>query len=698
MQKQLSIAAAVLLPMLAATLAATAAGGARRGAGAVADGAPIATAATAASTQGPREKGLKVTFEPVDHDRRSAEGVHSQRARLLSLAVQRGETPTPMLAPGAFRATFRGVLPLAVRDRYRFQISGQGAVKLEIGGKQVLAGQLRPGKVLETEQGVRLDKGDNLVVCVFESAPLGDAELRVSWSSAEFAWEPIAPELWQWDADDADIAAGERLRHGHQAFVAGRCARCHRPDRSIGESAYGELDLDAPDLRTVGARVHSGFLAEWLLDPRAVRPESSMPRIRFESEQEARDVAVWLSTLGRPAPDPEFTPAEVERGEARFLELGCIACHVPPGQTVDPALALDRIPLSFVPRKWHAAALVQFLLAPREHHASSRMPDFRLEADDAKALAAWLLDERQPPKPAEGNAENGRKVAQRHGCDRCHELDVPQRGVQFRDLRGLQADKGCVVGKGSGPDYGFDDEAKAALQAFLPHVHEATQRRSPLDYAARQVEALRCTHCHGRDGEPSVWARVAAKMSEAEPLPPEQDPVAEGVPALTWVGAKLQPGWMQRFVTGREPSPRPWLHARMPAFPRHGSVIIDGIVREHGYPSQDEPADAPDLQLAAHGARLIKMGEGFGCVQCHANGDAPPVQVFERQGVNFRIAGKRLRKEYYLRWLLDPLRIDPDARMPKYADPKGRTAFTDVLGGDAKKQFEAIWHYFRTLK
>jgi hypothetical protein len=36
--------------------------------------------------------------------------------------------------------------------------------------------------------------------------------------------------------------------------------------------------------------------------------------------------------------------------------------------------------------------------------------------------------------------------------------------------------------------------------------------------------------------------------------------------------------------------------------------------------------------------------------------------------------------------------------MPKYADGKGRTAITDVLGGDAAQQFEAIWHFLGTLQ
>ena len=169
------------------------------------------------------------------------------------------------------------------------------------------------------------------------------------------------------------------------------------------------------------------------------------------------------------------------------------------------------------------------------------------------------------------------------------------------------------------------------------------------------------------------------------------------MPALTWVGAKLQPSWMEAFVTGEGKSPRPWLHARMPAFPAHGGTIVQGLVRAQGYFSKDEPEAAPDVQLANIGEKLVKMGEGFGCVQCHGVGETPPVQVFERQGVNFDVAAERLRKEYYMRWLLDPLRIDPDARMPKYADSKGKTAFGDVLDGDAAKQFDAIWNYFRKL-
>jgi hypothetical protein len=33
--------------------------------------------------------------------------------------------------------------------------------------------------------------------------------------------------------------------------------------------------------------------------------------------------------------------------------------------------------------------------------------------------------------------------------------------------------------------------------------------------------------------------------------------------------------------------------------------------------------------------------------------------------------------------------------MPQFADADGKTAYKDVLGGDATQQFEAIWQYLR---
>jgi len=192
-----------------------------------------------------------------------------------------------------------------------------------------------------------------------------------------------------------------------------------------------------------------------------------------------------------------------------------------------------------------------------------------------------------------------------------------------------------------------------------------------------------------------VWARVSAlsATAAASPLPKDQDPVAQGVPALTWTGSKLQPSWIERFVTGKEPSPRPWLTARMPVYQGHGAAMAAGLVREHGYGAQDEVPTPVDAQSAIFGERLVNQGTGFDCVLCHALGDRPARQVPEREGIELLTARGRLRHEYYTRWLADPPRLDADARMPRFADDKGRTNLLDVLGGDAAQQFEAIWQF-----
>ena len=67
--------------------------------------------------------------------------------------------------------------------------------------------------------------------------------------------------------------------------------------------------------------------------------------------------------------------------------------------------------------------------------------------------------------------------------------------------------------------------------------------------------------------------------------------------------------------------------------------------------------------------------------------------MFEAPGINLGYAYQRLQKDYFHRWMLNPLRFEPTTRMPKFAQDDGNTPLTDVLGGKAKDQFEGIWKY-----
>ena len=65
------------------------------------------------------------------------------------------------------------------------------------------------------------------------------------------------------------------------------------------------------------------------------------------------------------------------RGTRLYASLGCIACHLLPGQIAkadDP----PRVSLAFVKAKFQPGALKAFLLQPEKYYHWIRMPNFRL--------------------------------------------------------------------------------------------------------------------------------------------------------------------------------------------------------------------------------------------------------------------------------------------------------------------------------
>jgi mono/diheme cytochrome c family protein len=361
--------------------------------------------------------------------------------------------------------------------------------------------------------------------------------------------------------------------------------------------------------------------------------------------------------------------------------------------------------------------LRQYLLAPEAHYSWNPMPNFKLSEDEASALSAYLLDKAKAQvQPATGgNVENGKRLVRSSGCLNCHVLEGEASDLKARSLAQLTPDRfsrGCMApddaGRKSAPRFELREADRAALAAFAATDRSSLSHDSADEFSARQVTAMRCTACHGRDGRESligtVFAADAASLAAA--FPPPQPAGGGGVhegehfapdqrpPILTWTGEKLRPEWASAFVAGKVPyKPRPYLHARMPAWPARAEWLAKGMAAEHGYSPSTPPYPAPDEQTAAVGQKLIGTVGGFSCVQCHAVGDSPPVAPFEAPALNMRDATARLRKDYYHRWMLNPIKVDPGTKMPAFADFEGRSAIRDVYDGDAVKQFEAIWHF-----
>jgi len=171
------------------------------------------------------------------------------------------------------------------------------------------------------------------------------------------------------------------------------------------------------------------------------------------------------------------------------------------------------------------------------------------------------------------------------------------------------------------------------------------------------------------------------------------------VPALTWTGEKLRNDWLVKFLAGKvEEKPRPWLIGRMPGFAHFADGLALGFAHQHGLPQQEPAEPAPNETKVKFGETLLGNSGGFNCIQCHGLGDQAATAVFEAPAINFVQSNERLRKGYFARWVMAPTRIDPQTKMPKYADPEGMTQLTDPLDGKGAEQFEAIREYLRTVK
>ena len=658
--------------------------------------------------------GLIQTFtaknDPAQTDRR--------RVRLPALFVAEGESPSPLLSPGAFKATWEGFLRLNLNEEVRFALSGTGAAVLRINGAVVLD-QNGPALNPALSRPAPLHSGLNRFEIVYQRPPAGAAELRVLWKGASFPQEPLPPTVFVHEGADPALRERELAREGRALFAARRCASCHLPERPWPATAMPELAADAPALDGLGHRLTEPWLVRWLANPASIRTHATMPSLvnPATAPAEARDLAAFLVSLKETGTSAAAWqppgPDSIQEGEKLFAALGCIACHLPPGGAPlpqEPRSALDE-----VKAKWQPAALQEFLRAPDRHYKWSRMPGFKLSAKEASVLTAFLLPQGEEAAPAtgepRGNPLRGRDLIVSLGCLKCHNLkDTADRSKAPGLAAVLTADwqHGCMAADtphGSAPDFHLSAAERDALRQFARSAPLTfLEHDTPEEFATRQLAALRCNACHSRDLEPDLWSALpvppaTAGSADDDEIGARGGSVHIGRPPLTYSGEKLQAAWMERFISGTLPyKPRSELQGRMPAFPAYAHGLAAGLAQQHGFSADPLPTPAPDPQLAEIGKRLTTIGDGFSCVQCHDVADQKALAGKDTASVNFAYVVDRLRPSYYWRFVQDPMRLVPGTMMPKFIGDDGKTQLKTVFDGDPQRQFEAIWSYFLSLK
>ena len=666
-------------------------------------------------------------------------------ARIPNLFVPEGTPPSPFIPAGPFKATWEGDLEVSIKDDYIFAAEGRGKISILIDKKEKDGKVTRvdvfsaSGDNFDTTAGkkVKLSKGKNHFLVMYESPAKGDAIMRLNWRSAEidandgFFPESLSPNRLSFDNSSAPFRETLRLHKGRELYASMRCEGCHGGEHigaNLAKDSMPELTMDAPNLSEAGRRLNAAWMATWLKDPRKLRNESSMPQLLRgpTAEKDAEDIAGFLSTLGAKddKADPEPSKEELEKAGYTFTSFGCVGCHVlPDSQKQQPG----RVMLAYVRDKWKPAALREFLHKPDAHYAWIRMPDFRLDDDEIKQISTFVLHtpiaddakgEAIPALKGAPDVAHGKQLVETMGCLNCHNAGPSvankAQGKAFKEFSSDAWTRGCLADKedalGKAPNFHLNPEQRGSLLAFAATDRSSLQREVLPEFAERQMASMRCTVCHNRDGKQSFWApdendidAEQAKYKEPEKQAPDgaegagEGKVKQHIPSLTWIGEKLKPEWSAQFIDGNmDYKPRIWLKARMPGFHSRAALISKGLAIEHGYPTVNPPEFKIDPALAEIGAKITATNGGFGCAQCHKIGgeNVRTKQAFEWPAINFKYVKERLMEGFYYKWLNEPLRMEPGTGMTSFFKG-GTNQKTEFFDGNGHKQAEALWHYLQ---
>ena len=249
--------------------------------------------------------------------------------------------------------------------------------------------------------------------------------------------------------------------------------------------------------------------------------------------------------------------------------------------------------------------------------------------------------------PAEEAVARGRSLARAARCDACHEVEEPA----FQELPEPLAAKAWSAIK--------IGEGKCALPAGPAVFDEVGSLPSKLEVASKLKIALKadgCLSCHVRDGEGGLPPAVRKHLREVE------DIGEEGLvpPDLSSVGRRLRPAWLERVVREGHKS-RDYVVMRMPAY---------GDVKAKQYAEWFGAVDAADVvdeeppfsvEAAELGRTLAGIG-GRNCISCHAMSGRDSLGP---QGMDLAMQHQRLRPGWFRDWLLKPLEMRKNTRMPQ---------------------------------
>ncbi len=635
--------------------------------------------------------GVFAKFETVD-------STHSftRQLRLPALLLNPHETATSFLPNKPFRVSFHGYIKLKLKENYTFSFEGSGSAKLAINDEEVL---LETGKLgTNKSQPIQLVKGYNKFELSYDPLDHDQKKIRVYWENDSIKREPIPPTSFFAIGSDEQFQESTLVENGRDLVTSHNCLKCH----SSGAEVHSVFtSRDAPELSSVGNRLNQAWIHKWLLSPSTIRSDATMPHL-FDASDESRKMAAnissYLSTLKKGDVESlETENGDIETGGDAFENLGCIGCHrFTPASEEDE---YDRVSLHFANSKFKNGQLSKFLMNSRAHYKWSRMPQFKLTQIVSNDLAAYIRDSAKGQtaeggRKIQGDVELGKKQFVSIGCVNCHEVDQ-LKSDRAQSALFANSERGCLSDSSQLgiPKYSFSDSELQSVRAFVESKNQNSLTDfNSAEFTQHQIKTLRCTTCHDLDDGQATLPYIIEEEGVVG-LPPNR------VPMLTYAGEKLLTNWSSKLLTGKLGyRVREHFRVQMPGFPTRGAAIAEGLAATHGFAGNENIETDVNKQLIGLGVQVAAMETGLSCNRCHAIADKKPNAAFDAQSTNLIYAATRLRKEYYLRWMANPLRIDKQTKMPRFSEDGKSTSLKSVLDGNAEKQFDALWHYLNSIQ
>ena len=225
-------------------------------------------------------------------------------------------------------------------------------------------------------------------------------------------WE--VPHLWDYpmlpsDMTEASCAKchqnsvfvpeGPTISLAYAVYERAGCYACHTTE------GFTDLRKPGPDLTKISAKLTEEWVANWIRDPREVKPSTWMPRIWYNENTSAPEDAprneveidAVVAYLFANSADHEFAVDSPPRGDTtRGLEIvesvGCLACHINGSEgrlEAGPRRTFGQ-PLQNIGGKTTYEWLFDWVRDPKHFSPETYMPDMRLTDGEVADVAAYL--------------------------------------------------------------------------------------------------------------------------------------------------------------------------------------------------------------------------------------------------------------------------------------------------------------------